>query len=65
MPALLPLILANLPGIIAAGESVVQFATRTKQILNQSNEWTEQHEQEFVTLLLAEAQSAAWATDGK
>ena len=63
MPALILLIIANLPTILAAGKAGFDFIASVRTAAKQSGEWTEEHEAEFQALFAKEAVDPAWQLD--
>lgn len=55
MPLIGSLILSNLPAIISAGQTVMQFVRSTRDTMQQRQEWTGAHEAEFLDMLAHEA----------
>ena len=63
MPALVALILANLPTIITAGEAGWKFIQSVRTAAKQSGEWTDEVEAAFQAKLAAESITPAWLPD--
>lgn len=51
----LALILTYLPQIISAGTSLITFVTQIRSAAQQSSEWTDDHEAQFLAMLAAQA----------
>ena len=63
MPALIALILANLPTIISAGEAGYSYIASIRAAAQQSGEWTPEIEAQFQAALAAQAIDPAWLND--
>ena len=47
----------SVPAIISAGQTVMQFVRSTRDTMQQSQEWTDAHEAEFLDLLASESRA--------
>jgi hypothetical protein len=57
MPALLPIVLENLPTIVVGAEHLWAWVTSVREAAQQSGEWTDDHEAQFRAALLATGKS--------
>lgn len=63
MPAIIALILANLPEIIKLGQAGYNLVVAARAAMQQSGEWTADLELEFQSKLAPEAIDPAWLPD--
>ena len=63
MPAIIALILANLPTLIQAGQAGFNFIASIRTAAKQSGEWSPQNEADFQALLAKETLDPAWQLD--
>ena len=63
MPAIIALMLANLPEIIKLGQAGYNLIFAARAAMQQSGEWTADLELEFQSKLAAEAIDPAWLPD--
>lgn len=65
MTALIPVVIANLPAIIALGQSGFNFVVSLRAAAQQTGEWTPAMETAFLNALIADGESRAWKTDAE
>ena len=63
MPAIIALILANLPLIISTGEAGFKFIASIRTAAKQSGEWTDEVEAQFQHQIGVEELDPAWHLD--
>lgn len=60
MPALVPIILEALPSIVTGAEHLIAYINSVRTSLQQTGEWTADHEAQFLAGLAAHSTDTAY-----